>query len=113
MSAHTLDSDKDRSLAEAGLNPDDDISHKPKWYRIGVNSWSQITLVSIVCFFLPGMYNAISGMGGSGQLDPTVSPPFALPNRMPILTLLGRRQRVRRAPLGRRSNWSSCRPAHV
>jgi hypothetical protein len=42
-------------------------------YRFWVNSWSQIVLVSIACFCLPGMYNAISGMGGSGQLDPTVS----------------------------------------
>ncbi|ORY31999.1 major facilitator superfamily domain-containing protein [Naematelia encephala] len=42
------------------------------WYRFIVNSWTQIILVSVACFCLPGMYNAISGMGGSGQLDPTV-----------------------------------------
>ena len=46
------------------------------WYRFGVNSWTQIVLVSFACFCLPGMYNAITGMGGSGQLDPTVSNEF-------------------------------------
>lgn len=42
-------------------------------YRFGTGSWTQVILVSFCCFCLPGMYNAISGLGGSGQLDPTVS----------------------------------------
>lgn len=50
-----------------------ELATKPWWYRFGVNSWTQIVIVSFACFCLPGMYNAISGMGGSGQLDPTVS----------------------------------------
>jgi hypothetical protein len=48
------------------------LAAHPWLYRVWVNSWTQIVLVSIACFCLPGMYNAISGMGGSGQLDPTV-----------------------------------------
>lgn len=40
----------------------------PIWNR----AWTQLLLVSFCAFCLPGMYNAISGMGGSGQLDPTV-----------------------------------------
>ena len=32
---------------------------------------SQLLLVSFVCFLCPGMYNAVSGLGGGGQLDPT------------------------------------------
>ncbi|KLT40781.1 putative MFS transporter [Cutaneotrichosporon oleaginosum] len=67
---HTPDSEKERSLSLEGQV--DDLAGKPRWYRFGVNSWSQITLVSIICFFLPGMYNAIAGLGGSGQLDPTI-----------------------------------------
>lgn len=35
-------------------------------------AWTQLVLVSVCCFALPGMYNAIQGIGGSGQLDPTV-----------------------------------------
>ena len=49
-----------------------ELRGKSKVYRFGVNAWTQIVLVSVICFCLPGMYNAISGMGGSGQLDPTV-----------------------------------------
>ncbi|KAF8896027.1 major facilitator superfamily domain-containing protein [Infundibulicybe gibba] len=36
-------------------------------------SLTQILLISIICFCCPGMYNAISGLGGSGQLDSTVA----------------------------------------
>lgn len=51
-----------------------DLVDNRSWFnRILGNSWAQITLVSFACFCLPGMYNAISGMGGSGQVDPTVS----------------------------------------
>ncbi|OJJ46304.1 hypothetical protein ASPZODRAFT_142919 [Penicilliopsis zonata CBS 506.65] len=31
---------------------------------------AQLLLVSFVCFLCPGMFNAISGLGGAGQLDP-------------------------------------------
>ncbi|KAG6877162.1 hypothetical protein C0993_009767 [Termitomyces sp. T159_Od127] len=34
---------------------------------------TQIILISLVCFACPGMYNAITGIGGSGQLDSTVA----------------------------------------
>ncbi|KAJ2852306.1 hypothetical protein IWW36_000449 [Coemansia brasiliensis] len=31
---------------------------------------SQMLIVSTVCFFCPGMFNALNGLGGAGQLDP-------------------------------------------
>jgi MFS family permease len=31
---------------------------------------TQLVLVSVVCFLCPGMFNAVSGLGGGGQLDP-------------------------------------------
>ncbi|KAK6350884.1 hypothetical protein TWF718_004066 [Orbilia javanica] len=34
---------------------------------------SQLLIVAFVCFLCPGMYNALSGLGGGGQLDPTVA----------------------------------------
>ncbi|UPL02754.1 hypothetical protein LCI18_013688 [Fusarium solani-melongenae] len=34
---------------------------------------TQCILVSLICFFCPGMFNALSGLGGGGQLDPTVA----------------------------------------
>ncbi|RHZ62510.1 hypothetical protein CDV55_105156 [Aspergillus turcosus] len=42
-------------------------------YRIYTHSWFQIILISVICFCCPGMYNALSGLGGSGQVDPTVA----------------------------------------
>ncbi|KAK3070954.1 hypothetical protein LTS18_014966 [Coniosporium uncinatum] len=33
----------------------------------------QLLLVSLVCFLCPGMFNALNGMGGGGQVDPKAS----------------------------------------
>lgn len=35
--------------------------------------WVQVWIISFVAFCCPGMYNALSGMGGSGQVDPTIA----------------------------------------
>ncbi|KAJ1942045.1 hypothetical protein GGF37_003286, partial [Kickxella alabastrina] len=32
---------------------------------------TQIVLVGFVCFLCPGMFNALNGMGGGGQMDRT------------------------------------------
>ncbi|PIA15730.1 MFS general substrate transporter [Coemansia reversa NRRL 1564] len=32
---------------------------------------TQVILVGFICFLCPGMFNALNGMGGGGQLDPT------------------------------------------
>lgn len=37
------------------------------------NPWSQVVVIALVCFCCPGMYNALQGMGGGGQLDSTVN----------------------------------------
>ncbi|KAJ1963637.1 hypothetical protein GGI12_001934 [Dipsacomyces acuminosporus] len=34
---------------------------------------AQVVLVGLVCFLCPGMFNALNGTGGGGQLDPTAS----------------------------------------
>ena len=34
---------------------------------------TQLILVAFVCFLCPGMYNSLSGLGGGGQIDPTVA----------------------------------------
>lgn len=34
---------------------------------------AQVVLIGLVCFCCPGMFNALSGMGGGGQVDPTAS----------------------------------------
>ncbi|GME69479.1 unnamed protein product [[Candida] boidinii] len=49
------------------------LKYKPSWTNLKRNVWSQVFLISFVCFCCPGMYNALSGMGGAGQLHTTVS----------------------------------------
>ncbi|BDD63660.1 hypothetical protein MPDQ_003250 [Monascus purpureus] len=41
--------------------------------RAYTNSWTQILITSFIFFCCPGMYNALSGLGGSGQLDSSVA----------------------------------------
>lgn len=33
----------------------------------------QLVIIALVCFLCPGMFNALNGMGGGGQLDPTAN----------------------------------------
>ncbi|KAJ5304324.1 uncharacterized protein N7443_003984 [Penicillium atrosanguineum] len=48
-------------------------SRKRSLNQIYREPWFQICLVSFISFCNPGMYNALSGMGGSGQVDSTIS----------------------------------------
>ncbi|KAL1301869.1 hypothetical protein AAFC00_006051 [Neodothiora populina] len=43
---------------------------KLPWYA---SPMSQLVLVAFVCFLCPGMFNALSGMGGGGQVDPSAA----------------------------------------
>ncbi|KAL1896103.1 hypothetical protein Sste5346_004843 [Sporothrix stenoceras] len=55
-------------------NSNDDWNpHASKLVRFYSHPWTQIILVSFIFFCLPGMYNALSGLGGSGQVDSTVA----------------------------------------
>ncbi|KAJ5925169.1 major facilitator superfamily domain-containing protein [Penicillium verhagenii] len=42
-------------------------------FKLRHDPWFQIVLVSFISFCNPGMYNALAGMGGSGQVNSTVS----------------------------------------
>ncbi|KAI9723096.1 MAG: hypothetical protein M1828_004344 [Chrysothrix sp. TS-e1954] len=44
--------------------------HQLPWYA---SPPSQLLIVSFVCFLCPGMFNALSGMGGGGQVDTTTA----------------------------------------
>lgn len=46
------------------------IFHRELWYA---SPKVQLFLVAMVCFLCPGMFNALTGMGGGGQLDTTAS----------------------------------------
>ncbi|KAI2624630.1 MFS general substrate transporter [Hypomontagnella submonticulosa] len=45
------------------------VGGKEFWYA---SPKIQLLMVALVCFLCPGMYNALQGLGGGGQLDPTV-----------------------------------------
>ncbi|KAI0344178.1 MFS general substrate transporter [Trametopsis cervina] len=38
-----------------------------------MNTTTQIVLLGVVCFMCPGLFNALNGLGGGGQVDPTTS----------------------------------------
>jgi hypothetical protein len=68
--------------AQASENPDD--TRGPEWMyskgpRIFGNIWYyastqvQVALISIICFLEPGLFNAITGLGGAGQIDATAA----------------------------------------
>lgn len=40
----------------------------PRWFRYN-SPVTQVCLIALVCFCCPGMFNALSGMGGGGQED--------------------------------------------
>ncbi|VFQ65397.1 unnamed protein product [Cuscuta campestris] len=51
-------------------------SEKPPAKSAGIRNDSplvQVILIGLVCFCCPGMFNALSGMGGGGQVDPTAA----------------------------------------
>ncbi|KAK1559880.1 hypothetical protein Q3G72_019441 [Acer saccharum] len=48
------------------------VSEKPSYFRYN-SPFVQVSLIGLVCFCCPGMYNALGGMGGGGQVDPTAS----------------------------------------
>ncbi|KAF1999988.1 MFS general substrate transporter [Amniculicola lignicola CBS 123094] len=46
------------------------LGYKFPWYA---SPPVQLVIVSFVCFMCPGMFNALNGMGGGGQLDPSAN----------------------------------------
>ena len=37
------------------------------------NPYTQVIMLGFVCFMGPGLFNALSGLGGGGQLDATTA----------------------------------------
>ncbi|KAI2633447.1 putative MFS transporter [Xylaria nigripes] len=67
---------KETSASAQVREEQDAILNQPgssKLIRFYANPWTQIGLISLICFCLPGIYNALSGLGGAGQVDPTVA----------------------------------------
>lgn len=42
-------------------------------YGLYSNPITQVFMLGFVCFMCPGLFNALNGLGGGGQVDPAVS----------------------------------------
>ncbi|KAJ5280700.1 hypothetical protein N7478_006072 [Penicillium angulare] len=64
------------TMEDGMIAGDSAVDQEPKrsiMDQIYTHSWFQILLISFICFCCPGMYNALTGLGGSGQVDQTVA----------------------------------------
>jgi len=57
-------------LSEDSISRQADTSERPSGWR-GIHSHPtvQVALLGVVCFMCPGMFNALSGLGGGGQVN--------------------------------------------
>ena len=59
----------DRSSQDSG-SQQPAISERPTgWRRIYYHPILQVALLGFVCFMCPGMFNALTGLGGGGQVN--------------------------------------------
>ncbi|KAG2141386.1 major facilitator superfamily domain-containing protein [Suillus bovinus] len=62
---------------EKGGSPENDsitVYERPKGLRgVYYHPITQIVMLALVCFLCPGMFNALTGLGGGGQVNPTIS----------------------------------------
>jgi len=56
--------------AAAALPP---VPHRTRLGAFYASPVVQVVLISLICFCTPGMFNALSGVGGGGQLDPSAA----------------------------------------
>jgi hypothetical protein len=50
------------------------VYERPKGLRgVYYHPLTQIIMLGFVCFLCPGMFNALTGLGGGGQVDATTS----------------------------------------
>ncbi|TYH89708.1 hypothetical protein ES332_A13G001300v1 [Gossypium tomentosum] len=60
--------------AEVEVKDEESITKLSTKSRFRYNSpLVQVSLIGLVCFCCPGMFNALSGMGGGGQVDSTAT----------------------------------------
>ncbi|KAL6885553.1 hypothetical protein ACP4OV_010332 [Aristida adscensionis] len=60
------------ALPHGGVSPPAPAGKKGKLLRLN-SPLAQVSLLGLICFCCPGMFNALSGLGGGGQLDDTTA----------------------------------------
>ena len=69
-----IDEEKHYDGSSAGASASQEVFERPKgWRGFYSHPTTQVSLLGFVCFMCPGMYNALTGLGGGGQVDPTVN----------------------------------------
>ncbi|KAG1730091.1 hypothetical protein EDB19DRAFT_1832168 [Suillus lakei] len=71
-----MSSSADEKGSGSNSHDNDSISvyERPKGLRgVYYHPITQIVMLAFVCFLCPGMFNALTGLGGGGQVDPTTS----------------------------------------
>ena len=64
------------SSQEDGLPTPPELEYHPRptgFRGIFTNTHTQVVFLGFVCFMCPGLFNALNGLGGSGQLDQRTS----------------------------------------
>ncbi|EOA40351.1 hypothetical protein CARUB_v10009079mg [Capsella rubella] len=64
--------DEEKTPAETHGGGEENKPPENKRWRLN-SPLAQVSLMGFVCFCCPGMFNALSGMGGGGQVDPTAA----------------------------------------
>ena len=67
------DIEKSDSLDEKNGIQEEIVEPYTGWKRLYYNPYTQIVMLGFVCFMCPGLFNAVNGLGGGGQLNPTTS----------------------------------------
>ena len=65
-----IEKEHDMSHVEADSVP---LEQYTGWKSVYYHPITQVVMLGFVCFMGPGLFNALSGLGGGGQLDPTTA----------------------------------------
>ncbi|KAH7920534.1 MFS general substrate transporter [Leucogyrophana mollusca] len=49
------------------------LEHRKSLHSLYYHPVTQVVLLGVICFLCPGMFNALTGLGGGGQVDATTS----------------------------------------
>lgn len=50
-----------------------DAQQVARWKRMYASPMTQVIILGMVCFLLPGMFNALNGLGAVGKADATIT----------------------------------------
>jgi MFS family permease len=81
---HEVETSAEHSIENSHVEPTGTLELPDSWmyrrFKLGSYQFPwyasppvQLVIIALVCFLCPGMFNALNGMGGGGQITPTAS----------------------------------------